>query len=380
MEFPLYFADYLIFPIQLFDKHIKIMYRMTLAISNFEQWRINMKKEVNSIDLFKLFFAIGIVGIHSGVIRVIPSPVDYYVMKLWFRVGVPYFFIASGYFFGKKLDSSSLETNFKNTFSFCTRMLIPLFTWGGLKVFKTIIEDIRQGDWESKVIIDIHRSIFYPPAGMWYVLAMIISVIVITLLYKHEIIMIILAVIGYSFALLCNSYYFMIEGTSFQILVDSYMEYFISARNGLFVGFIFCGFRVFLARREKTGLPISPATGYIILILSLICYVFEIVKLFGKSYADDNSLFITSLLISGSLFIVSKNMHMPYSITTSIIMRDLSKYIFFTHTFVMSYLSIVLLHITRNELIFFIHTLVICTLIYLISRKLNFKFLNKIIP
>ena len=69
MEFPLYFAGYLIFPIQLFDKHIKIMYRMTLAISNFEQWRINMKKEVNSIDLFKLFFAIGIVGIPRRLLR-----------------------------------------------------------------------------------------------------------------------------------------------------------------------------------------------------------------------------------------------------------------------------------------------------------------------
>jgi surface polysaccharide O-acyltransferase-like enzyme len=339
-----------------------------------------MNTKVNAIDFFKLFFAIGIVGIHSGVIRLLPSPTDYYVLRLWFRVGVPYFFIASGYFFGKKLSEKDAVINMNHLYSFCIRLLVPLFVWGGLKLFKTLITDFRHDDWQYKIISDIHRSIFYPPAGMWFVLSTIVAAIIIVLLFRHEILMVILSLIAYLFALFCNSYYFLIKGSFLQGLFDAYLEYFISPRNGIFVGLLFFGAGVFISRRENKGLVIKKSIAYLLFVISIIAYIIEIVSLRGKTYADDGALFIFSVFLSGSLFIVTKNMNMPYTVETSLIMRDLSKYIFFLHSFVMSYLSYVLLHFTDNEFFFTVHTLILCILIYVISKKLNLKFMKTIIP
>lgn len=340
-----------------------------------------MNKEVNAIDLFKLFFAIGIVGIHSGIIRIIPVPIDYYIMKLWFRIGVPYFFIASGYFFDKKLKFDAPSENISRAISFCSRLLIPLLIWSNLRLAKDLLQDIRSNNnWQSQVIIDIHNNIFYPKAGMWFVASMMLAALIISILYKHEALLIILAIIGYSFALITNSYYFLIEGTAFQILVDTYLQYFVSARNGLFVGLSFFGTGIFISRREKNGIRFNAFQSYIIFIVLLVAYILEILLLFGKMSADDNSIFISSALVSGSLFIASKNIKMPYNKNVSIVMRDLSKYIFFTHSFVMSYLSFVISRITQNELIILIHALVICSIIYLISKKSDYKFIKKLVP
>ncbi len=340
-----------------------------------------MKKEVNAIDLFKLFFAIGIVGIHSGVIRVIPSPIDYYVMKLWFRIGVPFFFIASGYFYCKKLDTHTPDENFSRAISFCSRMFLPLIVWSVLKLAKVILNDIRSNEnWQSQVIIDIHNSIFYPQAGMWFISSMMIAALVISIFYKHEAVLIVLAIVCYSFALLNNSYYFLIEGTAFQNLVDAYLQYFVSARNGFFVGLPFFGTGVFIARREKQGIQFTPLQGCLLFTVFLVAYIIEIILLFGKTSADDNSIFLTSALVSGALFIITNNISMPYSISASMVMRDLSKYIFFTHSFVMTYLSFIITRITQNELIIFAHALVISSIFYLLSTKYDNKLIKKLVP
>ena len=62
------------------------------------------RKENHTIDFLKLFFALCIVGIHTDLVKIFPSEhTQWYVMQVVFRMGVPFFFVVSGYFLGRKL-------------------------------------------------------------------------------------------------------------------------------------------------------------------------------------------------------------------------------------------------------------------------------------
>lgn len=50
------------------------------------------EQKTNAIDLFKVIFAIGIMGIHTRVLNVFPEHIQYYVMKIYFRLGSTFLF------------------------------------------------------------------------------------------------------------------------------------------------------------------------------------------------------------------------------------------------------------------------------------------------
>ena len=69
--------------------------------------RVNSKDTLpemtNIIDTLKLFFALCIVCIHTGILNGFSNPVNWYITHLVFRLGVPFFFVTSGMFLGRKL-------------------------------------------------------------------------------------------------------------------------------------------------------------------------------------------------------------------------------------------------------------------------------------
>lgn len=54
----------------------------------------------SSVDILKFIFAVCIFFLHSEIFKQI-LPSDYYVLLL-FRLAVPFFFVSSGFFLGKK--------------------------------------------------------------------------------------------------------------------------------------------------------------------------------------------------------------------------------------------------------------------------------------
>ena len=71
------------------------------------------------IDIFKLIFALGIVALHTGFL--LNFNFGYYVHSFFFRLGVPFFFLCSGFFLASKVE----EKNKKDVF---LKYLKKLFT------------------------------------------------------------------------------------------------------------------------------------------------------------------------------------------------------------------------------------------------------------
>lgn len=80
---------------------------------------------VKSIDLLKYLFCLCVVAIHCGTLANIDSDVGYFVTQGVFRLAVPFFFVASGYFLGSKIIRNPENMDFMYK-KYIKRLLIPL--------------------------------------------------------------------------------------------------------------------------------------------------------------------------------------------------------------------------------------------------------------
>lgn len=148
------------------------------------------RKTENCIDLVKLFFALCIVAIHTNLLQQFSDNVNWYVTHLVFRLGVPFFFVVSGFFFGKKFLYR--QDKLDQCKKYCHRLL-PGFTFFGLiglVVYTARLIISSDQMWLLKVV---RHAIFYPPGAMWYVAASMLAVMLIGLLWKRKIALLILA-------------------------------------------------------------------------------------------------------------------------------------------------------------------------------------------
>lgn len=84
----------------------------------------------NTIDFLKFIFSIFVVGIHVGILNG-DEYGKWFLLHWLFRMAVPFFFVASGYYFGKKLWNATYENLDVLFSSYRKRLILPLVTWGG---------------------------------------------------------------------------------------------------------------------------------------------------------------------------------------------------------------------------------------------------------
>lgn len=120
----------------------------------------------NAIDLFKLFFAIMVVAIHTHAFA--DFGLEQFVDLNISGYAVPFFFIASGYFLRKKIMKSHGIQEYRVVL---TKWIIKLgrlyFTWALVQFPLQIIVDIfnHEGGIREIVMYRIHYWIVSSPGG-----------------------------------------------------------------------------------------------------------------------------------------------------------------------------------------------------------------------
>lgn len=265
------------------------------------------KKTMPYIDILKFVFAILIFLLHKGILSLIPY---YSVMQaVTARIAVPFFFVASGYFFANKLIYlQSIEERKATTYNYCKRLGSKLLIFEPISIIiltaGRLVEHMALKDILSTTIKEI---LFYPRGALWYIQAVIIAAIIMFpfIHFKKEKTAIIPAVLFYIFALFGNRYNFMIKGTFFGSFMDVYEGIFITVRNGVFEGipFMLCG--CLIARYQDFLRALKGRILIYICIFSFIIVVFENLLLRPYTGHDDNSLYISYLIAVPSLFSVA---------------------------------------------------------------------------
>ncbi len=292
-----------------------------------------MKKDFNAIDFLKFVFCFAIIAIHTSLFHGVGNPLSRILEIMLLRIAVPFFFVASGFFLGRKIvmERRSKQPQYWETIiSYVKRLLKPYLVFLAINLVQECILQIYAR--HALNIIDITQHLFFYPYGaLWYVWASVVGALCLyPFLSKNRISFgIIIGAVLYTFALLCNNYGFLIQGSSIGIFVNRYMEVFLSPRNGIFVGFFFLSIGVKLA--EIDLVKIGLRNSWLIFAVIYGLYVAEAVLLNNKPYLDDGSLLIMSGPLASVFLILALHVQIPMNKKTSILLRNLSTGVYFIH-------------------------------------------------
>lgn len=337
------------------------------------------KDKYELIDILKFIFEIFVVGIHTGIMTDSNDTFEWYILHIFFRMAVPFFFIASGFLYGKSFikNKQNLRKITKNQIK---RLLIPFIFW--MLVSLPYIIMTTKGDSTLDATIEIVKKfIFYPWGALWFILALIVAILIeYWVLKKGKIkIAICIGVILYIICLLGNSYYFLLEGTPFQRIMDLYRTFCITTRNGIFEAFPIFSLGVYIATKEKSIEKISKNKIILCFIIALLIEIFEITFIRTKEYRDDHSLFFTTIVIASLLlmFCIKFKKIRIKKIDTKIL-RNLSTSLYFMHSPIINYLSLLHIYIWGNYkmTIMLVSAIII---INLVLYKIDNKYINYII-
>lgn len=290
--------------------------------------------QLKSVDLLKFIFCLCVVMIHCDTLAGIDSDYKYFITQGIFRLAVPFFFVATGYFLTLKVkkDSNDIDDVYKK---YIKRLLLPLAVFSLINV---ILETIKMSAYASGPVIFreiIRHVIFYPWGALWFVQACIVGSL---LLYPFvcrakNFSAVILGCVLYCWALICNNYFFVVQNTVVEPYVNAFMNLCVSARNGVFVGFVYMAIGAVIANR-RIRIP-----NFLALVFVLV-YLLEIFSLKSKPFVDDAALYVSQLFIVPLIFIKSLNYSLHIPNDTSLMLRKFSVGVYLLHRPVISFLDI----------------------------------------
>ena len=334
----------------------------------------------SSVDLFKLICSLFVVCIHTQVLTPFHPFINWFITHALFRLAVPYFFIAGGYFLGIKLlpvaEDKILRMNICRDY---IKKNLPMFLfWSSIGLFNYIISMLQNG-FSISITYIIKIILFYPMGAMWFLLASMVAVLIICLLWDYKNILCFVAIIGYCFALMATSYYFLIDGTLLGAFVKLYLQYFISARNGINVGLIYIGIGIYLSEKNNYIRKLCLKNKISIFAILYIVLCIEIIFTYGKRVLDDSSCFIILPMMSMFLFLISLDIKMNYSYALSVHLRKISVYIYCMHYLLKFIMGIIPLKILQINIIQFLLIIFICVLFYYINTIKKNKFVSYVL-
>ncbi len=282
------------------------------------------------VNITKLILAVSIAAMHCGLV-----PEHSWLMTFVCRLGVPYFFVASGFFFEKKLHRGTPKHAVK---LYVKRLLLPYSIFSVVWILQMLIDNAlgHVGVWES--VLRVAQSIlFYPRGALWYVWASIIGVLMLYPFLKRKKLHLALpfGLALFAVGLLANHYYFVAAKSPWlKTVVDAYLKICLVSNNGPFVGFVFLLIGMLISERydwiaAHGKLPAS----LLVLVLSSALLLFE--DSFLQSQANtigDGAFYLSQLIYVPAVFYLTTRIPCPHlrnAVSTTA--KNLSTGIYFLH-------------------------------------------------
>lgn len=335
-----------------------------------------MKKNLVGIDLFKLIAATLIVILHC-IGNYLGKAGILFISNIC-CIAVPFFFIVSGYFFGRGLNKKGNYSKGEYFKKYEKNLLKMYAVWSLIGIpfmVKTYIS--IYGNNYSYIFLLMIRNVFFSGTfGIyWYILAMIgSSILIYYFSRKNKLkLMYILSFLCFLFGVLYSGF----QNWSENHIIFSYLFkltwiIFASERNFLMVGWFYMSIGYYFST-HKIKINLSKAI--------LLFILFTVMK-FGESYINSinilngNTVTIVQSLQAIAFFLIAINLKLNCMQKVSKTMRELSSTIYFTH-----FIFIDILNPTQigNTLITFIQVMILCMIFYFIIKKINNKKLNILI-
>lgn len=311
--------------------------------------------QFNGVDIVKFICAIMVCIIHIQPFSTDVSEVNklnFWVQNFPCRIAVPFYFTASGFLLFHKTEFSFLNVNRIKNYSF--KILRLLGTW----TFLLFVGGTAQ---------------------LWYLGALVLAVIILSVLIKNDIPMRWIALISFILffiGLLGDSYYGFIEPLKRffipKLFIAGYETVFSTTRNGVFFGMIFVLIGALFAQKH---IVINNAAAICGFAFSLVMLFFEIYLLRHYSHPKDYNILLSLLPSTFFLFYLALHIKLknrPFYRS----LRVVGMIIFFIHLFVKFFVGLAIE--TANNIMginltpfHFIITLSFTTILAVIIERLS---------
>lgn len=307
---------------------------------------MNEKKQYYAIDCMKFISALLVIGIHTGPFLDINMDVNFVFVQILGRIAVPFFFVASAFFFFKKIDFQERlkgKNNLHILKKYVLRLLKIYVIWS-LAYIPLLAIGWMRGGVDLTTLIRLVRDFLFTGTyyHLWFLPALIFAVVFIYLLlftwgFKMSGVMV---VILYIIGMTGNIYAPVLEqipiiSTCFEL----YMKIFTTTRNGLFFGSVFVYLGAVIAKAKKTPKLWLSITG------TIISFILLCMEAFGlKQYAYMHDLVSMYLmLVPFTYFMYQLLLVIPLKekpIYT--ILRKMSLLIYVIHIYFVTFMNVLL--------------------------------------
>lgn len=260
--------------------------------------KLSDKTEFFAVDFFRVVFALGVVAIHLGPLEDVNYTLHYFLTNVPARLGVPFFFLVSGFFLQKKLDDAGKIK------AYVLRLLQLYFVYTLLYLPQMIHRYVNNDQPFVHDILVFTKRFFFTGSylQLWYFVALVVATLLLYLLVKKlglsdgQMTAVVLAL--YAAGTIGNAYIMpLIESVNVPfgelaglneryILLWAYYKVFDTTRNGLFFGlpFLFFGYLI-AGNKEK----IHRKNYFLLSVLSFAAMTGEawvVHKIFGGDGSD----------------------------------------------------------------------------------------------
>lgn len=344
-------------------------------------------KHYAGIDLFKLVAAILVVFLHATETTAwLPCELKY----VFTRLAVPFFFIASGFFFFKGLNNAD---NTKNYFIHYEKKILTLFVVWALVlylpfvIFSYVHNNPNAGVLKITLLL-IRRVFVIGPGPYWYLVALMWSTAFLYYCYRKSRLLL-KAAIGCG--LLLEICYTCFEGVLSNLSV--FCIFFKLVRfiyswefNFFMFGIPFTGIGFLIA---EENLNWRKATSVFLLVGSTAMRFVEynLPRFFPSDFWDTNCISLAFIIQSVAFFMLAKAVEVDLDYKTSLTIRKFSSCIYFAHAILLyNIINPILDHCTDlptySEIMILPKVLVIlflCWILFFVIKKTDNPHLNILI-
>ncbi len=299
------------------------------------------KARNHTIDLLRLIFSFAIIAVHVHLFEDISTPLYRILTQSLFRIGVPFYFVVSGYYFAGRLNDDQKVSSY-------IRRLLKTYL-----IFEA-----------ADILLNLLAGFSYPPGVLvlrffttglnriyWYLISLILTCVLFRKLWQkgYTVYLMVIGFLLYLFAMTLDSFSFLPAGAWLDRLKDLHTLLWVWPQAGFNESVLFLSLGVFLKQKN-----VQIRNPYLPLALSMFLLIGEGWFCQAHGAADANcyfSLIPCSLLLFLTALKHPQILSVPYS-------ADLSLYIYMVHI----YYSHVSYTLTPNSILRFVITAVMALL------------------
>ena len=200
-----------------------------------------MKQVYNGVDIVKFLGALCVMTYHALASAFGLEWRWFLLEHSIFRLAVPFFFVASGFFLGKKVRKNP-EKRRAYFGAYLKRLAFLYAVWGSPAIALDLAYGINDGMSILQALGKVlHTTILLHNGVMWYMGALIFAAAVLYFMDTEKKLRISIWLGGAAFVvgMFLDSYSGIFFGSSMETVVNWYNQVFLSVNNGVFVGYFF---------------------------------------------------------------------------------------------------------------------------------------------